>query len=156
MTPPSSREGPRLKLDTLTTTWQVGHNAWPHPGFCSLLPGGGKKKRRGSTPFSALCFKHQPPRSFIRVFPTPRHYKVQKERVWSVTSQCHHWNAPEKGDQKGEVNPTQKHWNRTSLHQGKGNTGPSKAREMQIIMCSIQSRNKHAILNIFQVYFQKI
>lgn len=28
--------------------------------------------------------------------------------------------------------------------------------EARIIMYSIQSRNKHAILNIFQVYFQKI
>lgn len=152
--PPPSRDSPGFKLNMLTTTQRVGHNSRPHPGSHSLLRsrGGG---RRGSTPSSALCFEHQPPRSFIPVFSTPCCYKVQKEWIWSVTSQWCHWNAPEKGDQKGEMNPTQKYWNRTSLQEGKGNTGPSKT-ETQIIMYSVQSRNKHSIWNIFQVYFQTI
>lgn len=142
--PRPSREGSGLKLNMLTIAQQVRHKTQPHPGSWSPLRGGERKQE------AQLLFL--PPQSFAPVFSTPHHYKVQEEWIWSVTSNVIGM-LQKKAGKKGELI----HSGSTGIAQGcnKARRTLGQARLQRHIMCSTQSRNKYAILNIFQVYFQK-
>lgn len=138
---------------------QHAHNhAAQHPAASrTLLPtlGWGNKKAAAQLPFQSFVLNSSHLRAPSQYFQSLTITKSRKNEG----GQWHHNDVIgmlQKKVTKKRKQTQLKYGNHTSSQQGKEDTGPSKATETQIIMCSLQSRNKHAVLNSFQVYFQRI
>lgn len=143
--PHPSRESWGLKLNMLTIARRPGtkpsHIQDPDPR-CGV----GKENKRLS---SFFCHLRASPQYF-------QHLTITKSRK-DEHGQWHPNNVigtlQKKAGKKGElIQPGS-----TGIAQGcnKARRTLGQARLQRHIMCSTQSRNKYAILNIFQVYFQK-
>lgn len=143
--PHPSRESSSLKLNVLTITQQARHNTQAHPGSWSLLWGGERHKKLNSF----FCHLQASSQYF-------QYLTITKSRK-NKYGQWHHNNAigmlQKKAGKKGKLIPP----GNTGIAQGcnKARRTLGQVRLQRHIMCSTQSRNKCAILNIFQVYFQK-